>query len=626
MKPQRRPLILNVDDDEAGRYAMNRRLRQAEFDVIEGASGAECLNLVKSACPDLILLDVRLPDISGFEVCRRIKADAATASIVVIHVSASFMDDVSKVKGLEGGADGYLTEPVEAPVLIATIRAFLRIREAERMVRDSARQWQSTFDAITDGVALVDREGVVIRWNRSLPSVIGRSGAEMEGARWDSLLPESASQSSFHRMLESGRRETMEHTVGESTFAVTCHPFYDETNELAGGVCIVSDITRRIRLEAKLRHAQKLESIGVLAGGVAHDFNNLLTGILGNASLALQLLRPSHEAAEPLADVIRSSERAADLTRQLLAYSGKGRFLVRPVDISELVREVMPLLQASVPRNAQILLTLRQNLPRVEADPAQLKQLLMNLVINAGEAIGKDAGTIRITTGAMELDREALGQFLTEAPARPGRHVLLEVRDTGCGMDKDIGQRIFDPFFTTKFLGRGLGLSAAMGIVRGHRGALRVISAPGEGSTFQIVLPVSMTDDHESSGTPGTEKSGQTVLVVDDEPLVRNMVKTTLERCNFRVLLAASGQEALEIFAGQPDTISLVLLDLAMPGLGGESVIPRLRSIRPDVEVIISTAYDEREAMARVGGHRVRAIIQKPYTSGALAEQIRGLV
>lgn len=626
MKPQRRPLILNVDGDEAGRHAMIRRLRQADFDVIESASGTECLNLVKSARPDLVLLDVRLPDISGFEVCRRIKSDAATASIVVIHVSASFLDDVSKVKGLEGGADGYLTEPIEMPVLIATIRAFLRIREAERMVRDSARQWQSTFDAITDGVALVDREGVVIRWNRSLPSVIGRAAAEINGARWDSLLPAGATQSSFHRMLESGRRETLEHTVGESTFAVTCHPVHDETDELAGGVCIVSDITGRIRLEEKLRHAQKLESIGVLAGGVAHDFNNLLTGILGNASLALQSLQPSHEAAEPLADVIRSSERAADLTRQLLAYSGKGRFLVRPVDVSELVREVMPLVQASVPRNAQILLSLQQNLPCVEADPAQLKQLLMNLVINAGEAIGRDAGTIRITTGAIELDRETLGHYLTEAAVRPGRYVLLEVRDTGCGMDEDTRQRIFDPFFTTKFLGRGLGLSAAMGIVRGHRGALRVISAPGEGSAFQIVLPVSIAEDHQPVGALGTAESGQTVLVVDDEPLVRNMVKTTLERCNFRVLLAASGQEALEIFARQPDTVSLVLLDLAMPGPGGEDVIPRLRSIRPNVEVIISTACDEREAMARVGGHRVKAIIQKPYTSGALARQIRALV
>ena len=403
-------------------------------------------------------------------------------------MSASAVDDGSRVAALEGGADGYITSPLEPAVLVATVRSLLRIRTAEQAVHEASIEWQATFDAIRDGVASLDIRGAIRRSNAALPALLGLGQREIAGQSLDELIPPAAGDPPLVEVLASLRRTNSERILGERSFGITIDPMLDSDGKLHGGVAIVTDITERKLLDQQLRQSQKLESIGLLAGGVAHDFNNLLMGILGNASLALDSLQDAGRTGELLRDVVRASERAADLTRQLLAYAGKGRFVVGAVDLSRLIQDLEPLIHSSISRKVRLTLNLEPGLPAIQADKTQIEQVVMNLIVNAGEAIQDDAGSITVTTALRGASAEELGAFLTEHKVE-GSYVVLRVRDTGSGMDEETQKRIFDPFFSTKFLGRGLGLSAAFGIVRGHKGAIKVTSAPGQGTDFEVLFP-----------------------------------------------------------------------------------------------------------------------------------------
>jgi PAS domain S-box-containing protein len=386
----------------------------------------------------------------------------------------------------------------------------------------------------------------------------------------------------------------------------------------------VLDLTERKQIEERLFQAQKMESIGLLAGGIAHDFNNLLTGVLGNASLALDDLPRSHPVRPRIEEVISASEKAAGLTRQLLAYAGKGQFVIQAVNLSERVRDITELIRASIPKSVRIRLELQEDLPWVAADPSQIQQLVMNLVINAGEAIGEGSGTVLIRTGTVELRRQAARKLHPAFDVAPGPYVQLEVTDDGCGMSEDIFPRIFDPFFSTKFTGRGLGLAAVHGIMRAHKGAIEVHSTPGKGSTFRVLLPPLQQPAESESPLPRLEVRGTgTILVVDDEQVVRQVAQAALERRGYRVLLAEDGKAALEMFEKHSELISLVLLDLTMPEMGGVEAFQRLKAMRPEIKVLLSSGYNEAEATSRFEGLGLAGFVQKPYTSARLAEKIR---
>jgi nitrogen-specific signal transduction histidine kinase/CheY-like chemotaxis protein len=391
---------------------------------------------------------------------------------------------------------------------------------------------------------------------------------------------------------------------------------------------IARDVTQRRELERLLLQKDKLESLGLLAGGIAHDFNNLLVGIMGNASLALETISSNNPAGTMLKDVVLASETASNLTRQLLAYAGKGRFVVEPVDISDLVRQISNLLQTSIAKNVQLRLELSEDLPSVEADVTQLQQLIMNLVINGAEAIDDAQGTVLINTGIQHVDDEYIASVLVPAQISPGNYVSLQVHDTGSGMTQETIDRIFDPFFTTKFTGRGLGLAAVLGIVRGHKGAIKVYSTPGRGTTFKVLFPAS--DHHALKPTPHvvTERSlqGETVLVVDDEQIVRRSAKAMLERYGYSVVVAENGKEAVELYRVLADRIDLVLLDMTMPLMGGEETFRNLKMIRGDVRVILSSGYNEAEAVRRFTGKGLAGFLQKPYSAVTLAEKVRSVL
>ena len=387
------------------------------------------------------------------------------------------------------------------------------------------------------------------------------------------------------------------------------------------------DVTERNRAEARereqeeqIREHARLESLGVMAGGIAHDFNNLLTAILGNASL---LLENDEDKQIVAGHIMLAAERAADLTRQMLAFSGRGRFLVELVDLNTLVQENLILVRASLSSKVKVSLHLGEEPCLVMADRSQLQQVIMNLLINAAEAIGDAAGEVSIRTGIEDRESDIISERLhSHVPA--GRYVVLAVQDNGSGIDPETLKRIFDPFFSTKFLGRGLGLAATLGIVKGHGGDIEVESQPGLGTRFRVLLPITKAEalpDIRKQTPELLHAALQTVLVVDDEAIVQHMAAAALQSRGFQVLLAANGSESLEVLRSNPDIV-LVILDLTMPVMTGEQTLPILRQIRPEVPVILSSGFDELELSRRFSASGVAGVLQKPYTVAAMMAKV----
>jgi len=388
-------------------------------------------------------------------------------------------------------------------------------------------------------------------------------------------------------------------------------------------------IEERRKLESRMQQTQKLESLGLLAGGIAHDFNNLLMGMLGNAGLLLLDLPKDSKAKERLEQIQKTAERAADLTSQLLAYSGKGKFVVESTDLGQLSHEMLDLLKPVISPRAKVVLDFAQELPSIEVDATQVRQVMMNLITNASDAIGDSEGEIRVRTGTSLLTQEKLkgvqlGEELTE-----GNYVFVEVSDDGCGMSAETAARIFDPFFTTKFTGRGLGLAAVHGIIRGHRGAISVDSAVGVGTTVRVFFPVARKTSvltATRAEEPKTEILLGTVLVIDDEEPTRTVVKEMLERLGCRVFAEESGKDGLKNLEQSASEVSLVLLDLTMPVMDGEQTFREIRRRYPDLPVVIMSGYSETETLSRIKGERLADFIQKPFGPAALREQIERFI
>ncbi|MFH1029013.1 MAG: response regulator, partial [Pseudomonadota bacterium] len=380
------------------------------------------------------------------------------------------------------------------------------------------------------------------------------------------------------------------------------------------------------RIEKQLLHTQKLESLGVLAGGIAHDFNNILTAILGNTELALMRLNPESPVLDNLQRIEKSAVRATDLAKQMLAYSGKGKFVVENIDLNRLIEEMGHMLEVSISKKAVLHFNLTRPLPSVEADATQIRQIVMNLVINASEAIGDRSGVIAVTTGSMVCDQKYLKDVWQSDGIAEGLYVRIEISDTGCGMDKETMARIFDPFFTTKFTGRGLGMAAVQGIVRGHKGAISVYSESGKGSSFKILLPASGKAFELSKQENRSEvwKGSGLVLLADDEETVRNIGREMLMELGFDVATASDGREALDIFKSRSD-IHAVILDLTMPHIDGEQAFNELRMLKPDARVIISSGYSEYEVTRKFAGKGLAGFISKPYKLSALRDAMRSL-
>ena len=503
-------------------------------------------------------------------------------------------------------------------------------REAELALATSENRFRTLAEESPIGIYQIDNAGTLLYLNRGAQRILGIRPEDKPSEFFSRVHPDDRSivHERRRRLLDPALMREVEFRLTNpdgslrwirARAAVISGP----DGRATGRIGTLEDITAsraaetaRREIESRIQHAQKLESLGVLAGGIAHDFNNLLVGILGNANLAMLDLPGDSPAHEAVLQIQAAAERSADLTRQLLAYAGKGQFEIRRVQVSRLVSDVLPLLQAALSKRVELRHEFAPTLPDVDGDPAQLTQVVMNLLTNASDAIGDRTGVVSIRTFVRTLARPELAPMSLGAELPAGDYVGLEVEDTGAGMDQATLDRIFEPFFTTKFTGRGLGLAAVLGIVRSHRGALSVRSAPGAGTTFGIWLPVRQgvieAPAHIGRDIAVPIATGL-VLVADDEPSVRQVTRKFLERWGYEVMEAADGLEALATVQREAGRLRLVLLDITMPRKDGVEAFRELRQLNRTLPVVLMSGFTEQAAATDLGRFDRAYFIQKPF-------------
>ncbi len=501
------------------------------------------------------------------------------------------------------------------------------------------------IEATTDYIATMDLGGRTIYSNGTLLRL--RGWADLAAARGRPLsdhhpdwvvrllfrdaIPAALAEGSWHGETAMLDREGREFPVSQLLLV-----HRDDDGQPAFLSTIIRDISRqkqaeaeRMETERRMLQAQKLENLGVLAGGIAHDFNNLLTAMLGNASLARLDLPDASPAHYPLGQIETAAVRAAELCKEMLAYSGRTHLASTRTDLSALVEDTTQLLQVSISKKCVLKLELHRPLPAIMADPTQIRQIIMNLVINASDAIGERSGLIRICTGLMRVDRQYLEETYLSPDIAAGDYVFLEVNDNGCGMPPEVKARVFEPFYTTKFTGHGLGLAAVLGIVRSHHGAIRVYSEPGRGTTFKLLFPAA-EEGAPPSENPGEEASAWRgaglALVIDDEETVRAVAARTLESLGFTPLTAPDGAEGVRVFREHAGALRFVLLDLTMPHMDGEETHRELDRINPDVPVFLMSGFTEADTTDRFAGKKLAGFIQKPFDRRRLQAKLRAVL
>jgi two-component system, cell cycle sensor histidine kinase and response regulator CckA len=505
-------------------------------------------------------------------------------------------------------------------------------KHGEQALRASEEIFRRVFELFPGPVTLAEVDGTIIDCNEDFCRTTGLTREQIIGHKtsaFSTWLDPAQRAAMYERVAQGQPVDWLEfklrRTDGEiRNMQISCRPF-----TLGGRTVVLAaarDITELRSLQEKMLQTQKLESLGVMAGGIAHDFNNLLTGIMGNADLARAELSPQSSARACLEGIETAARRAADLCRQMLAYSGRGRFVVEPVNLQELVEQMGHLLSVSVSKKVTLKYHFTEGVPSIEADVSQMRQAILNLVTNGAEAIGESSGVVQVTVGLWQCDAAFLKECFGVADLRPGDYVFVEVADTGRGIDSDDLNRIFDPFFSTKFTGRGLGLPAVLGIVRGHRGAIKVASQAGKGTTFRLLFPIAQNAVRKretKAAAPAAAKLTGTILLADDEETIRTLGRRMLQNVGFEVVTAADGRDAVDKFAANMDRIDLVILDLTMPHFDGEGCYLELRKLKPGVKVILSSGYDEQAIVSRFAGRGLAGFVQKPYTSGELLARIR---
>ena len=506
-----------------------------------------------------------------------------------------------------------------------------------RRSRDALRVVQFSVDHAPDPVYWIGPDARFLYVNEAACRALGFSRAELLAMTVFDVDPSfSREQWAGHwedlKARGSYSFETVHRTKQGRDFPVEVTANLAACDGREYNFAVARDITaRRLiyaegrRLEQQALQLKKWESLGVMAGGIAHDFNNLLVGVMGNAEVALDMLPPDSPVRPYLEDIRSSGLRSSELIGQMMTFAGQGRFRIEQVSVDGLVRAMEPLLHAAVPKKVALRLDLPEQVTPVEADISQLRQAIMNVVLNAAEAIGTEVGEIAVRVRAMHADRAELAQFPTNPELPEGDYVAIEIADSGPGIDATALQNLFDPFFSTKFAGRGLGLSAVLGILRGHHGAVKATSAPGRGSTFTLLFPAAAPESRRTASdappTPARPES-RTVLVVDDEEAVRRVTQRMLEQSGYTVLTAHDGRTAADVFWAHRQQVTAVILDVAMPTLGGEEIFLILRNIRPDVPILLASGYSEDEARRRFGARNVDGFIKKPFRAADLVDAL----
>jgi PAS domain S-box-containing protein len=535
--------------------------------------------------------------------------------------------------------------------LQGTTREISDRKNFEKALLESEFRYRSLFEGSRDGIVFTDMEGSIKAFNAAYREMLGYTEEELFSTTYHDLTPTEweaiENRIVIEQIIPRGYSDVYEKEyickdgrvipVELATFIVK------RAGENVGMWATVRDISERKQLEQerletqeKLLRAQKLESLGIMAGGIAHDFNNLLMAVLGNLDVVLEDLPPDSETRRSVENAIKAAERSAELSTQMLTYTGSTLYHSKDLNLNELLDKNRDLLKLGISDHVTLNLELGDTLPHIKGDAEQIHRLVMNILVNASEAIGDQDGYVTIRTGVMDCDEVCLDRSLLDAKSEQGRFVFLEITDTGCGMDAETLRKLFDPFFTAKFLGRGLGMAEVMGIVKGHHGAIRVDSEIGKGTTIRVLFPLSekveerivkVNDEVETKPPlPSSVHLRKTILLVDDEELVRGLVASRLEVLGYLTITASDGEEGVRVFRARSNEIDLVLLDFAMPRMNGIEAFGELIRIKPDVKVIISSGYTEDVVLDSFPGQRPAGVLHKPYKMEALKAELERLL
>lgn len=654
-KNERNPLgeILVVEDNSSDLKFLSEVLEKAGYKVRPAMDGHLALRSIEAKLPDLILLDINLPDLSGVEICRRLKAELETKNLPVIFTSAHG-ESAKKVEALEAGGIDYITKPMDSTEVLARVEIHLNMhhlqqklraeikdrKQAEEAFRASEKRTKNTFNAINDAIflhpLLEDGFAPFIEVNDTACERYGYTREEFSTLAAPDITIKADAKTRGTQAQRKNLRDARQ--IFEATHVTKSGKnipveVNSTTIELDGKPMILSvarDITERkqaeiarAKLEEQLHQAQKMESIGRLAGGVAHDFNNILCAITGNATLVLEDLSSGDPLHESLTEIVSASARASSLTAQLLAFSRKQVIEPRVINLSDLIENLHPMLVRLLGEDTLLKTLPKKDLGRVLADPGQVEQVVLNLAINARDAM-PDGGELVIETADILLDEDYRAEH---ANTKPGNYVMIAVSDTGSGMDAATREKIFEPFFTTKQLGQGtgLGLATVYGIVEQSGGRIEVYSEPGEGTSFKIYFPRVLEEAKPlvKSSVSKTAGGQETVLVVEDEKMVCRLAVKLLSRRGYQVLSATSPGEAIAMVEQHEGPIDLLLTDVIMPKINGRELADKITELQPEIKVLFTSGYTQNI----IAHHGVMdenvEFLAKPYSLEALASRVR---
>ena len=640
------PKVLIADDEPRMCDSLKVLLSKQGYDAQTAYSGKEAIEHFAKDRFDLALLDIVMPDMNGHEVMDHINSRYPDTLVIVMTGHAS-VD--SAIESLRRGAYDYIRKPFDFEQLVRRVRNALdqgKLRKENVRVNGklelTERRYRFLVDASPDIIYTLDREGRFTFINGAGESLLGYESHRLIGQPYNSIVFDHDIEKAKNHFDErrTGRRaaEGIELrlkcckknagprrrlSVELKAMGIYDRPVEQKEKVFVGTYGVARDITYRKRLEAQLLQAQKMEAIGTLAGGIAHDFNNLLMGIEGIVSLMLMDIDSTHQYHDRLKDIEKQVRSGAALTSQLLGYARKGRYEVKPLSLNKLVEETSETF-GRAKKEITIHRELAEDLFAIEADQAQIEQVLLNLYVNGADAMpgGGDLTLKTINTSHNDMQGKLYDP-------KPGKYVLLMVTDTGIGMDKQTMDRIFDPFFTTKEMGRGtgLGLASAYGIMKGHGGYIDVESKKGHGTTFSVYLPASEKKVRKAVKTTERLIEGTgTVLLVDDEEVILQVGQELLQTIGYRVLIAKNGKEAIDVYEKHQDDIDIVILDIAMPKMGGGEAYNRMKEINQDIRVLLSSGYSIDGQATEILERGCDGFIQKPFNIRQLSQRIREIL
>ncbi len=625
--------ILLVDDDEDDYIIVRDMISEIPghgYSLEWLATYDAALDAVGRNHHDVYIFDYRLGERDGLELLREAIANGCKTPMILMTGQGDREVDIEAMKA---GAADYLAKGQISPLLLErSIRYAVERARTLESLQNSEERFRSVAQTANDAIICIDSNGTVVFWNNAAQTMFGHTADEAAGMKFTDIMPErlrEEQRTDLKRAVTTGQSVVVGRTTefvglrkNGSEFPIELSLAMWRTKDDLFFTAIVRDITERKQLEQQLFQAQKMESIGTLAGGIAHDFNNLLGGILGYVSLMKSKISQDHQFFDYVETIEKSASRAAELTAQLLAFARRGKYVVRAVDLNDIIKETVKIVGRTFDKSIEIEILLCDPIPPVEADAGQVQQALMNLCVNARDAMPQ-GGTLTVKTSVATLGHDFVEKH---AEAKEGEYVVLSLTDTGVGMNKETMERIFDPFFTTKEVGKGTGLGLPMvyGVVKNHGGFVLVHSEPGAGATFELFLPVSgRAEATESAPVETAHEQKGLILVVDDEEPLRFLVKEMLEAHGYRVLLAETGPQAVKVYGERNGDISLVILDMIMPEMGGRETFLKLKEIDPTVRALLSTGYGQDGDVQEAVESGARGFIQKPYRLGELVSRVR---